>query len=551
MKLSKVLGILAKCVLLVTGLLATVDTHLFVYPSLSRYLFLEFGVIALTSIAMVVLMTGKGRIVINKIGIFFVLWMTYVAFYDLIVQSCEHYRVYYLCVTLLVVPVLGYLLRGRLMAVADVEKILLFAAVIHLLYILGQLTGIMESGNKYFRLTGCNENPTVTALFLVGCIPMLITRLTRRNRQMLYIAVLLITITGVILLRCRTAYIGLAVEVVILLIVRCRNSLQQIAKQRFYAVLAVFAAIVMVAAIGHRLYDMKKASADGRLLVWKLSAAMVAERPMGYGYGLFEKNYNLRQADYFANSESTVTERRNADFVMMPYNDYLEHAIEGGVPGMLFLLAFYVVIIRSAIRQRQWAATAVISAFAVMSLFNFVYTSILPWMLVLCYAAFVASKTETSPSRTQSVCFVALFMLLPVVCFSWGVFKMTIAQMKLRQLDEISKKGAVVDDSRYAVIENAIGTSEAFWTSRARNSMRAGRYTDALNSINHARFYSSSPNLLAIAYKCFVHTGQSDAAMSQLDTLSHMIPQKTSVRKFLLRQGYTRHRMDKQSDMHF
>lgn len=551
MKLGKVLGVLAKCVLFGTCLLATVDTHLFVYPSLSRYLFLELGVIALTPIAMVVLMTGKGRIVINKIGIFFVLWMTYVAFYDLIVQSGEHYRVYYLCVTLLFVPVLGYLLSGRLLTVADVEKILLFAAVIHLLYILGQLTGIMESGNKYFRLTGCNENPTVTALFLVGCIPMLIARIARRNRRMLYFAILLITITGIIMLRCRTAYIGLAVEVVILLIVRYRNSLQQIARQRFYAVLAVVAAIVMVAAIGHRLYDMKKDSADGRLLIWKLSAAMVAERPMGYGYGLFEKNYNLRQADYFAQNESTVTERRNADFVMMPYNDYLEQAIEGGIPGTLFLLTFYAAMIMVAIRQRQWEAVAVLSAFAVMSLFNFVYTSVQPWMLVLYYVAFVASKTETLSLRTQSVRFAALFMLLPVVCLSWGVFRTTIAQLQLKHLDEICKSGSFIDDNRYAVIENAIGTSEAFWTSRARNSMRAGRYTDALNSINHARFYSSSPNLLAIAYKCFVHTGQSDAAMSQLDTLSHMIPQKTSVRKFLLRQGYTRHRMDKQSDMHF
>ncbi len=551
MKLGKVMGVLAKCVLLATCLLATVDTHLFVYPSLSRYLFLEFGIIALTSIAMIVLAVGKGEVVINKIGFFIVLWMGYVAFYDLIVQPCEHYRVYYLCATLLVVPVLGYLLRSKSLTVTNVENILLFATAIHLLYILGQLTGIVESGNKYFQLTGCNENPTVTALFLVGCIPMLIARLARRNRRMLYLAILLITITGIILLRCRTAYIGLAVEVVILLIVRCRNSLLQIAKQRFYAGLAVVAAIVLVAAIGNKLYDMKKASADGRLLVWKLSAAMVAERPMGYGYGLFEKNYNLRQADYFANSESTVTERRNADFVMMPYNDYLEHAIEGGVPGMLFLLAFYAVMIMVAIRQRQWEATAVMSAFAVMSLFNFVYTSVLPWMLVLCYAAFVASKSEALPLQSKSVHFAALLMLLPVAVLSWGVVTTTIAQMKLKQIDEISKKGSSIDDHQYVAIENAISTSEAFWTSRARNSMRAGRYTDALNSINHARFYSSSPNLLAIAYKCFVHTGQSDAAMSQLDTLSHMIPQKTSVRKFLLRQGYTRHRMDKQSDMHF
>ena len=30
----------------------------------------------------------------------------------------------------------------------------------------------------------------------------------------------------------------------------------------------------------------------------KQSAQMIAEKTMGYGYGMFEENYNLRQADY-------------------------------------------------------------------------------------------------------------------------------------------------------------------------------------------------------------------------------------------------------------
>ena len=54
------------------------------------------------------------------------------------------------------------------------------------------------------------------------------------------------------------------------------------------------------------------------MLIWKLSTEMMAGKPSGYGYGLFEKNYNLRQADYFANREYTDTEKRNSDFVNMP-----------------------------------------------------------------------------------------------------------------------------------------------------------------------------------------------------------------------------------------
>lgn len=89
--------------------------------------------------------------------------------------------------------------------------------------------------------------------------------------------------------------------------------------------------------VGIHLYQIKNNSADGRLLIWKLSTKMIAENPFkGYGYGLFERNYNLKQASYFANQTSSNTERRNASFVAMAYNDYLEQTIEGGILGLLF-----------------------------------------------------------------------------------------------------------------------------------------------------------------------------------------------------------------------
>ena len=79
--------------------------------------------------------------------------------------------------------------------------------------------------------------------------------------------------------------------------------------------LTVFVLLLFVSVAGTKMYGMKKDSADGRLLIWKLSAEMIVANPAGYGYGLFEKNYNLYQADHFSGHEHSGTERRNADFV--------------------------------------------------------------------------------------------------------------------------------------------------------------------------------------------------------------------------------------------
>jgi len=533
MGLGKVPGMLTTVTFVATCLLATMDTHLFVYPSLSRYLFLELGIISLSFVTLFgLMMTKDGGVVFTKTEVFVLLWVLYVVIYGNFVQPGEHYRMYYLGVSLLLVPVLAGLLRHQLISCNSIETGMMLAAGIHLLYIVGQWTGMMESGNKYFHITGCNENPTVSALLLVGCLPMLLSRLRRTEGRMLFSCLLVITIAGIILLRCRTAYVGMAVEVAVILTIHYRDRLRLFARHWFYTSIAVLAVIAITAAIGNKLYEMKKDSADGRLLIWKLSAAMVAERPMGYGYGLFEKNYNLRQADYFANSESTATEKKNADFVMMPYNDYLEQTIEGGIIGMLFLLVFYIITVRTAIRQRQWEAIAVLSAFAVMSLFNFVYSSIAPWLLVLCYAAIVASTDDSRLVCKRMPRHAPILLLLPAAATLWGVLCITNAQIELKYLDETGKDGHHIDDGRYAAIEKNIGTSEAFWTSRARNSMKAGRYADALESIHQARLYSSSPVLFVAAYRCLVKVGQDDAAMSQLDTLSHMIPQKFNKEQF-------------------
>lgn len=284
---------------------------------------------------------------------------------------------------------------------------------------------------------------------------------------------------------------------------------------------------------GNGLYKMKKDSADGRLLIWKLSATMIAEKPMGYGYGLFEKNYNLRQADYFANEKHTDTEERNADFVYMPYNDYLEQGVEGGIPGMFFLIMFYFIIIRAAIRQRQREATAVLCAFAVMSMFNFVYTSIAPWMLLICYLSMVTSNQKSRVKKVLLPRYAIAVLLLPVAFVSWSVLGMTEAQLQLRHLDDGNKGIHFTDDKEYARIQPSASTSEAFWTSRAIGSMKTKNYPSALGYIHKARLYSSSPRLFLLESYCHHITGDATAAMASIDTLSNMIPQKFDKQQFI------------------
>ena len=146
-----------------------------------------------------------------------------------------------------------------------------------------------------------------------------------------------------------------------------------------------------------------------------------------------------------------------------------------------------------ALRMNDPKSMAVFCAFAIMSLFNFVYTSILPWFLIICHASFVVAAEDGKPICKCSQCLASVAMLVPISFLSVMVLGMATAQLKLGKLEHITQSDGYVGDMRFGALEPAIGTSEAFWTKRATNSINQHHYDDALSCIRMARKYSSLP----------------------------------------------------------
>lgn len=96
--------------------------------------------------------------------------------------------------------------------------------------------------------------------------------------------------------------------------------------------------VIMIAITGAGLYYFKKDSADGRMLIWKVSGEMIKEKPiLGYGVGNFEANYMNYQAAYFKPNPE-VPEAIYADNVSYAYNELLKITIEHGLVGLLLAM---------------------------------------------------------------------------------------------------------------------------------------------------------------------------------------------------------------------
>lgn len=506
-------------------LLMTIDTGLFVYPSLSRMLLMMVAVLSLTIISASFSLVKREKVNLTFPVVFVISWLVYTLSHGWYVG--ETYRTLYLSACLIGIITFANLIRTGLLSEQHLSYGLIGIAIVHIIYMAMQYLGLVASGNAFFRITGSNENPTTTALSLTGIIPFLVARMRERKNPVFHIILLIIFLLGIFSLRCRTAYIGV---IVIFCYYAITNQYVQthvfsLLKRHIFLSAAVI--IVVSATSVYKMYTMKQDSADGRLLVWKLSAEMIEDNPLGYGYGMFEKYYNLKQSDYFDAFGGTRQERDNATHISMAYNDYLEHGIEGGVVGAIFLIGFYVLFAMLSFRHKLRDVTPVLISFSVMSLMNFVIQGIQSWGIVCICSGLILSRDIFNPKYTV-VRFKGFIPHLIIIVVSAAImiktFSLISSQYTLSHNVSKMKDNKTVSDNEFAEAEKNISTSEAFWFYRAKNSIRHGNYPKAEIYLKNALQFSSSPDKFFLMYRICLKQKLEYKGIKYLSYVSNMNP---------------------------
>ena len=88
------------------------------------------------------------------------------------------------------------------------------------------------------------------------------------------------------------------------------------------------------------IYLLKKDSANGRLLLWKVTGQAIREQPWtGTGTGGFPAAYAEAQAEYFTSGKASETEMLVAGCPEYGFNEFLQIGLEQGLVGlMVFVL---------------------------------------------------------------------------------------------------------------------------------------------------------------------------------------------------------------------
>lgn len=517
-------------------LFATVDTDLFIYPVMSQYLMYGSFALLLVFIGLIVALS-KGAKAVGASSVILVMWGLYILLHSVFVKDAEEYRLVYILTSILLMLSLSVMLRTGQLTFRWVQNGCLLMLVLHLGSLVSQFLGFVKSGNDFFALTGLNLNPNATAMLLAVCLPMVYDKLKTSRHVYFLLTMLVLSICFLYVLKCRTAFVGLATIVLVRLLTtdKVRYRWGILSRQSKALLLSIACVLSFVAIIG--MNHAKKGSSDGRLLIWKVSADMIVHNPVGSGIGMFQREYNLRQGEYFASDRSTEEERMTADAVYMAYNDYLEHGVEAGVIGMCFMLSFYVSLMISVYRQHDYSSLSIVVGFAVMSLVNFAYTSIQTWIVMMCYAGYVMSREK--PIVTRCVFSRLYIIVLLVSCVSCGTvhFRHTYAQDRLKSIKEQHTDDSSLAISELKELATAVGTSEAYWNTMADCYCKENDYEKALRCYDNALKYATEPRILFRCFMCCDRMDKTKDGITYLEKVCAIIPQNLMAR-YILMQWY-------------
>ena len=509
----------------------TIDTGLFLYPSLSQTLLGGTCTLLTCTTIMIYGIVYKGKWPTNK-GILLVMsWGVYIVFHSCFVENAEHYKMYYILTSLTLLLSLSFALHNDYISQRQIENGLLFMTVLQIACMILQLVGIKESNNPNFTCTGFGTNPNTVCILFAVLIPTMATRFSHSRHIYAWLLVLLASVIFVLSMGCRTAIIGF-LTIVLIRMLHSNRIQKWIKKKPSRIYLCAFTILACIIFLSTTLYQFKKESADGRMLIWRISTDMITEKPLGWGVGMFEKNYNLCQGLFFKNSHGTEKERYLADIVRMAYNDYLEQGVETGIMGMLFIIVFYTSIIISLRKQQNKKELSVVCAFAVMSLVNFIYSAIQPWHVLIAFGAFAFHKSKHSHGiatniTMSAICITACCIMIPQYYYS------TTAQLELKSIQ--TQYNCKPPINIVKGLEKHIDSSGEYYMFLADVYKQNQDYESAICALEKAAEYTSDTRIFFEMFNCYDKLGKTDKGICYIQTISNILPQNMTSRNILLR----------------
>lgn len=240
-----------------------------------------------------------------------------------------------------------------------------------------QLYGYQKSNHVLFSITGPFYNPGPYSGYIAMIIPLCLDRLfvSKGFLRYFYGFAFFLMLSIIPAGMSRSAWVAVIISCLWLLMVRLSwvKKIKQYGKKHPYAIaLYSLLSLVTLLLVFFCFFQIKSASANGRLFIWKNTITAISKQPIwGYGAGSFPSVYGHTQAAYFASGEYTELEEYVAGSPEYAFNECLQIGIEGGLFLLIIILFFFLLTIRKGMFVKEYGICTTLLSFFLFSLFSY------------------------------------------------------------------------------------------------------------------------------------------------------------------------------------
>lgn len=402
-------------------------------------------------------------------------------------------------------------------------KTFFLIGLLEIVYALLQLCGVLHNYFCFHPFSGSFENPAIFSMLLSFCMPIgYYYALKSEGREKLFwrISSLLI-LWFVVLSNSRTALISVALAIGFMSYMES-GQIKSLAGRKHFRWLALIGMLV----VGVCLYIYKQDSADGRILIWRVSSELVMEKPLwGWGAEGFVSQYMNRQADYFMQHPHSSFSLLAGE-VSHPLNEFILVAVNYGLIILIGLLAAILFTFRSIICSLYPERLLIAGLFMVLNvwcLFSYPFMIPFVWLVVLFFVivAYEPLVVRYSP-KFVSICVFCLCLIWGIILFKWYVKEIPRIYIQEESLSEQTDEIVV----RYAAMYEDYQENRLFLYNYGALLHYIGRYKESLTVLSQCAQHMADYNVQLLLGDDYQHLGMLDSAIMAYRRAHAMIPSR-------------------------
>lgn len=333
----------------------------------------------------------------------------------------------------------------------------------------------------------------------------------------------------------RTAWVIIALGCGIVVAFQYKDLLRErVFSNRRIVVLSSVVFVVVSMTGAYLMYDMKKDSANGRVIVWDVVLGVVNEKPiMGQGVDALQMRYLDWQSKWFTEERRSADEVKIAGTVIRCYNDFLLEWVEKGIVGLVFLVSLFVsglVMLRKNKTAFISLWLAVIVCTIVSSLVTFSYS--LPYIALIFFVilGFIGNQAKRTLFSFSAPKPFQIGFPLVAGAFFGGICLLAFDfssdnSNRLNELRMISNDfDEIVRNSEEDL--NAVKSNQLAYSSYIVALYNLERYEDCIVEINSYNKKIADDRIYQLLGDCYMETAQYDKAESAYRKQYSMIPNR-------------------------